>query len=102
MKVKQPQHVDPSGLFDPVDDFQQFGGSQSELGGFASGFFPASRSLRVKLDAHSDHRRVAFMSFSDAQDVIQFAQFLDHDDDALAGLRAGKSQLNELFIFESI
>ena len=42
------------------------------------------------------------MSFSNAQDVVQFAQFLDNDDDALAGLRAGKSQLNELCIFESI
>ena len=42
------------------------------------------------------------MSFSNAQDVIQFAQFLDNDDDALAGLGAGKSQSNKLFIFESI
>ena len=36
VKVKQSQHVDAAGVFKAIDDFQQFRGSQSELGGFTS------------------------------------------------------------------
>ena len=84
MKVKQPQHVRPSGFFQAIDDFQQLRRRQAELCGFTARFFPAARSFRIQLDAHANHRQVAFRGFGDAQDMVQLAQFLDDDDHALA------------------
>ena len=42
------------------------------------------------------------MVFGDAQDVIEFAQFLDHNHNPFACLRTDESHLNKLFVFETI
>ena len=102
MKVQQTQHINLARLFQTIDDFEQLGCSQAKLGRFATGFFPATGTFRIKLHAHADHWRVAFVSFSNAQNVIELAQFFNNDDNALARFRAGETQLDELFIFETI
>src|ERR1051326_1942428 len=83
-KVQQPQHVNPVGFFQTINYFQQFGGGEPELRRFTAGFLPASGTFGVKLDAHSDYRHVAFMPVGDAENVVQFAELLDDNNDALA------------------
>ncbi len=102
MKVEQPQHVDAAFFFQAIDYLQQLGCGQAELGCLSSRLFPATRTLRIEFHPHTDHWHVAFVGFGDPHNVIQLTQFFDDDNHALAGFRAGKSHLDELFVLETI
>ena len=84
MKVQQLQHVDATGFFQAVDYFKQFRCRQAELCCFAARFLPATGALRIELHAHADDRHVPFGAFRHAEDMIEFAKFLDNDHDALS------------------
>ena len=102
MKVQQTQHVDVAGFLQPVNDFEQLSGCQTELGRLATRLFPSTGAFRVELHAHANHRRVTFMRLGHAQDVIQLAQFFNDDNHTLSGLGAGERQFDEFHVLKAI
>src|SRR6266542_1243091 len=64
---------------------------------------PPDFSQRPELFAHPENWvGAAFIAGCDIEDVIKFAEFLNHDHYALAAAGPGKGELDKLFVLETI
>lgn len=68
---------------EPLHGEQDFGGVQAELGILAGGRGPLALAAGLELGAETDHGFHARLG-GEADDVVEFAQLLDHDDNLLA------------------
>ena len=101
MEMNQFQAIFHFFLFDEIERFQQFTGSQSELAGIASAFFPFSTSRRGKFDADTDvGTHVQLLGNPGNQ--LQFVQLLDYQENPLTHFLGQQGQFDVTLVLVSV
>src|SRR5688572_20381070 len=97
MEVNEPEDVETSERLQLVDQPDELGGAQTELGFLTSALRPPSRAFRVELDAHSS-RRVNSQLVGYFEKDIHFAQLLEHDEDLMPERLTHEGKAHELLV----
>src|SRR3954452_24104267 len=93
----QFQNVEPPGGTKLLDRGHEVGRVQTELGFFATAFFPAAEAPRRELDANACGRGDLHLLGNLKQDV-DLAQLLEYDEDVVSELLTHERQPHELLV----
>ncbi len=99
--VHQLQAVEHAVRAQHLDQLQDLGGEQAELGAIARRLAPAARTLGGELHAHADPRPHLVL-LGVLQDVAQLREVLDHRDDRASELGREDHRLDVVVVLEAV
>ena len=101
MEVEELEAVAQSHLVEHLQGHQQLGAVESELRGVAAALAPLAAAVACQLDADAQVGAHAQLLGRLGND-LQFGQFLDDEEDALAHLLCQQSQFDEVLVLVAV